>query len=139
MLPDKLLKMMDLRKPNILYPLSLVALTIYYVFPFLKRLDYWGVRDWDLFTTIAALPVGSILEYGQFPFWNPYMGGGNILFHHPEVAVLSPFFLLYLVFGAVVGLKLQVGICYLIGFWGSFRLFERLGHSRPAALARAQA
>jgi len=125
---------MEIKKQQLLYPLTLIALAIYYVIPFLKRYDYWGVRDWDLFATIAAVPVGSILEYGQFPFWNPYMGGGNILFHHPEVAVLSPFFLLYMVFGAVVGLKLQVAICYLIGFWGSFRLFQRFGHSRLAAL-----
>ena len=68
---------------------------------------------------MAALPVGSIIEYGQFPFWNPYLGGGNILFHHPEVAILSPFLLFYLIFGAVVGLKLQVLVCYWLGFFGA--------------------
>ncbi len=110
-------------------PLLFFLLAVYYTLPFLLKLDFLGGRDWDLFTTIAAVPVGSLLEYGQFPFWNPYLGGGNILFHHPEVLVLSPFMLLYLIFGAVVGLKLQVLICYFLGFWGSYKLFQELGIS----------
>lgn len=125
---------MTFRKTNVLYPLLFALLAIYYTLPFLYRYDYWGVRDWGLFTTIAAVPAGSIIHYSQFPFWNPYLGGGNILFHHPEVAVLSPFFPLYLIFGAVIGLKIQVLICYFLGFWGSHRLFCRLGVS-PAASA----
>jgi len=87
-----------------------------------------------LFLTIAGAPATSILEYGQFPFWNPYLGGGNILFHHPEVAVLSPFLLLYLLFGPVVGLKLQVLICYFVGIWGGHRLAKQLGMSDLAAV-----
>jgi len=97
-------------------------LALFYALPFLMKLECVGVRDWDLFTTMAAVPVGSILDFGQFPFWNMYLGGGNILFHHPEVLVISPFFLLYLLFGPVIGLKLQVLICYFLGFWGSYLL-----------------
>ena len=104
-----------------------LLLAVYYALPFLLKLTWWGVRDWDLFLTIAAAPAGSILDYGQFPFWNPYLSGGNILFHHPEVAVLTPFFLFYLLFGAVIGLKLQVLMAYFLGFWGSMRLGRTLG------------
>jgi hypothetical protein len=118
---------MRLTKSKLLFPAVSLVLALYYTLPFLLKYDYWGVRDWDLFTTIAAVPVGTIVHYGQFPFWNPYLGGGNILFHHPEVAVLSPFLLLYLIFGPVIGLKLQVLICYFLGFWGSQRLFSWLG------------
>lgn len=116
--------------------LSLI-LALVYSLPLLLHPNYLGVRDWDLFTTIAGVPVGSIIHYGQFPFWNPYMGGGNILFHHPEVLVLSPFFLLYLIFGELVGLKLQVFICYFLGFYGSFKLFGRLGISKTVSFAMA--
>ncbi len=130
---------MRLRKPNLIVVISSAVLALYYAMPLLLKLRWWGVRDWDLFTAIAAIPVGEIVHYGQFPFWNPYMGGGNILFHHPEVAVLTPFFLLYLVFGAVVGLKLQVLICYFLGFWGSQRLFRTLGMSRWIAVVAAVA
>ncbi len=130
---------MTLIKSKVLFPSIFLLLSVYYTLPFLLKYDYWGIRDWDLFTTIAAVPVGSLLHYGQFPFWNPYLGGGNILFHHPEVAVLSPFLLLYLIFGAVVGLKLQVMICYFLGFWGSHRLATALGISKWAAVVTAVA
>ena len=106
----------DITKHKLFTPGLSAILSLFYTLPFLLKITWWGGRDWDLFTTMAAVPVGSLVDYGQFPFWNSYLGGGNILFHHPEVAVLSPFFLLYLVFGAVVGLKLQVLICYVIGF-----------------------
>ena len=123
----------DITKHKLFAPGLSAVLALYYTLPFLLKITWWGGRDWDLFTTMAAVPVGSLLDYGQFPFWNLYLGGGNILFHHPEVAILSPFFLLYLVFGAVVGLKLQVLICYFIGFYGSIKLSEQLGMSTLAA------
>ncbi|MBD3331621.1 hypothetical protein GF356_02120 [candidate division GN15 bacterium] len=115
-------------------PALFVLLAIYYALPLLLKIDWWGVRDWDLFTTIAAVPTGTVLNYGQFPFWNPYLGGGNILFHHPEVTVLSPFFLFYLLFGPLVGLKLQVLLCYAIGFGGSYLLARSFGLSRIAGV-----
>lgn len=130
---------MEFNKHRLSYPVLFLLLSLYYALPLLLKYDWWGVRDWDLFTTVAAVPVGSLVDYGQFPFWNPHLGGGNILFHHPEVAVLTPFFLLYLVFGPVVGLKLQVFICYFIGFWGSFRLARQAGLSSLAGVVTAVA
>ncbi len=91
-----------------------------------------GVHDWELFTAMAEIPRVMILKFGQFPFWNPYIGGGNILFHHPEVSVLSPLYALTLAFGAVIGLKLQVMVCYFLGFWGSVRFARTLGMSEGA-------
>jgi len=131
--------MMHFRKSNFLLPALSLVLALYYTLPFLLKITYWGVRDWDLFTTITAAPVGSIVYYGQFPFWNPYLAGGNILFHHPEVAILTPFFLLQLLFGSVIGLKLQVLVCYFLGFWGSQRLFRTLGMSVGAAVVASVA
>jgi hypothetical protein len=130
---------MNVAKSKLWSPLSAAVLSLVYTLPFLLKLKFWGVRDWDLFTTLAAVPAQTILEYGQFPFWNPYHAGGNILFHHPEVAVLSPFLLLYVLFGAVIGLKLQVLLCYFLGFWGSQNLFQKLGMSVPAGLLAAAA
>ena len=118
-------------------PVVLFLLAVYYVLPFLLKLNYWGIRDWDLFTTVTAVPVSAIVDYGQFPFWNPYLMGGNILFHHPEVAIFSPFLLLHLVLGPVVGLKIQVLICYFLGLWGSYRLGRTLGMSTLAGLLMA--
>ncbi|HOP07602.1 MAG TPA: hypothetical protein PLF13_09955 [candidate division Zixibacteria bacterium] len=117
--------------------IGLSALSLYYVLPFLLHLTNWGGRDWDLFTTIAAVPIDTVVRYGQFPYWNPYLAGGNILFHHPEVAFLTPFTLLYWIFGAVVGLKLQVLFCYFLGFYGSYRFARYFDLSRAASLLAA--
>ena len=130
---------MDVKKSNLLAVSVCLALAVYYTLPFLLKITYWGVRDWDLFSAVQAAPVGSILYYGQFPFWNPYMAGGNILFHHPEIGVLTPIFLLHLIFGVVIGFKLQVLVCYFLGFWGGVKLASRLGMSMPAALLTAVA
>ncbi|HSG98628.1 MAG TPA: hypothetical protein VLB27_01175, partial [candidate division Zixibacteria bacterium] len=89
--------------------------------PFLARLTQWGIHDWELFSAMGEIPRTLLLQFGQFPYWNPYIGGGNILFHHPEVATLTPLYLLPLLFGAIIGLKLQVTLCYFLGFWGSVR------------------
>jgi len=125
---------MQFNKARLVYPVIFGLAAIYYTLPLLINLDHWGVRDWDLFLTIAGAPAASILDYAQFPFWNPYLGGGNILFHHPEVGVLTPFFLLYLLFGPVVGLKLQVLLGYFIGLYGSHRLAQQLGISNLSAV-----
>lgn len=95
--------------------------------PVLNHMSNWGVRDWDLFTTLHAAAVKSILEYHQFPFWNPYIGGGNILFAHPEVPVLNPLFGLLLGFGPLYGLKLQILVVYFIGLLGGYKLARQIG------------
>ncbi|MEZ5358013.1 MAG: hypothetical protein R3F48_04220 [Candidatus Zixiibacteriota bacterium] len=97
--------------------------------PIITTLSNWGIRDWDLFTTLHASVVRSIVEYGQFPFWNPYIGGGNILFAHPEVPVLNPVVLLYLVFGPLIGLKIQLLLAYYCGFIGTYKLARAFGIS----------
>jgi hypothetical protein len=114
---------------------ALISLLVAVIFtlPFLLKWDYIGVGDWELFITIMAVPAKTVIHYHQFPFWNPYIGGGNILFAHPEVGILSPFFPLVLLFGAVAGLKLQVLLAYFLGFWGSFLLARKLGLSSIAS------
>ncbi len=111
-------------------PAIFFGVALIFSLPFLLKWNYIGPRDWELFVTMAAIPVKSILYYFQFPFFNPYLAGGNILFAHPEVAVFSPFFLILLLFGAIGGLKLQVLIVYFLGFWGSWLFSRQLGLSK---------
>ena len=106
-----------------------LAVTGVLAVPWLQNLHNWGIRDWDLFTTLHAAAVSAIQDYGQFPFWNPYIGGGNILFAHPEVPVLNPLFGLLLLFGPLTGLKVQVLVIYFIGMAGFYKLARQLGIS----------
>lgn len=113
--------------------LIFAAITGIIAVPVLKNVGNWGIRDWDLFATLQAAAVRSIVEYHQFPFWNPYIGGGNILFAHPEVSVLNPLFALQLVFGSLIGLKLQILAVYFIGLIGTYKMARQFGISRQAA------
>jgi len=124
---------MNENKRKYIPPLISFIVAFAFALPILLDWKYIGPRDWELFTTMAAVPVKTVLHYGQFPFWNPYIGGGNILFVHPEAAILSPFFLIYLIFGAIGGLKIQVMIAWFLGFWGSYRFTRRLGLSKPSS------
>ncbi len=116
--------------PYLLYLIITGILAI----PILNSFSQWGIRDWDLFTALHAAAVKSILEYGQFPFWNPYIGGGNILFAHPEVPVLNPLFGLLLLFGPVAGFKIQVLVVYFLGMIGFYKLSRQLGISFRGSL-----
>jgi hypothetical protein len=111
-----------------------VGITLILAVPILRHIHNWGVRDWDLFTTLHAAAVRSVVQYGQFPFWNPYIGGGNILFAHPEVPVLNPLFGLLLIFGPLIGLKIQMLVVYFIGLAGWYKLSRQLGISYHGAL-----
>ena len=115
------------------YLLFLIVTAILAI-PLLKNFSYWGIRDWDLFTTLHAAAVHTVKEYGQFPFWNPWIGGGNILFAHPETPVLHPSFLLLWLLGPLAGLKIQILLIYYLGFIGMFKLARILEINFWAAL-----
>jgi hypothetical protein len=123
----------DIYIPEWLPYVIFIGVSLLLSIPLLRHMSYWGIRDWDLFTTLNAATVRSIVDYGQFPFWNPYIGGGNILFAHPEVSVLNPLFGLLLVFGPLTGLKIQIVVIYFLGLVGFYRLARQLGISPAAA------
>jgi len=69
--------------------------------PIFQEFENWGVRDWDLHIFYHAVPVSTILDYHQFPLWNPYHCGGSPLLAHPQSSFLSPTVLFSLIFGVV--------------------------------------
>ena len=99
---------------------SLFFISIY------KNFDYWGIRDWDYHQFINAVPRQTILEYGQIPLWNPYQCGGNVMLANPQSGFLSPFFIFIILFGEVVGLKINIIIHMMIGMLGSYYLARHL-------------
>src|SRR3989338_243337 len=104
---------------------SLVALV--YAFPILEKISYWGYSDWDQFTFWNAVPRETILRYHQFPLWNPYANGGNVMLAHPDSPFLSPFYVFVLLFGPVLGLKLEIIIHLIAGLGGMFLLSQYMG------------
>ena len=62
-----------------------------YLKPFLEFKDTMFLRlDWHKEFQMTSANWISITKYHEFPFWNPYIRGGNFLFAHPESNVFSP-------------------------------------------------
>lgn len=99
---------------------TLIALLI--VSPIFKSINNWSSNDWDQHFFYYEAARKSIAEYKQFPFWNPWHCGGNALLAHPESAFLYPLFILNLIFGTVIGLKIQIFLHLIIGMFGMWLL-----------------
>ena len=107
--------------------------SIIYAFPVLENISYWGTADWDLFTFWNAVPRDTILRFHQFPFWNPYVNGGNPMLAHPDSPFLSPLYIFVLLFGPLIGIKIQIFVHLFIGLTGMFYLSRNLNLSPKAS------
>jgi len=128
-----------MRRPNFYWPkvslkqvLFLIAASlpiIAYTFKFslLYRHGIFMGEDWDYFAQSYEAARQSVLHYHQFPWWNPWMNGGQPLFANPQFGLFSLQMPLVLLFGTVAGLHYSILIYYLLGFWGMYLLLNRLG------------
>jgi hypothetical protein len=114
-----------------------LALAFLYACPVFQNISYWGHMDWDQFTFWHAVPREVIVRYKQFPLWNPYANGGNVLLAHPQSAFLSPFFIFVLLGGPILGLKLEIFAHLLVGLAGMYRLSLSMGLNRRCAYLSA--
>lgn len=103
-----------------------IALTlpiILFSLPLLLTKNKLAAGDADYLTqTYEAMRI-SLLEYRQFPWWNPWVSGGVPLFANPQFGLISIATPLVLVFGAPFGMKLTIMCYFIIGFWGFRKLF----------------
>ena len=77
-----------------------------------------------LIQTVEAARI-SILDHGQFPWWNPWISGGVPLFPNPQFGLLALPTILGLLFGAVIGYKLAIVAYFILGFYGLLLLFRK--------------
>lgn len=115
--------------------LALVALA--YTLPIFHHVGNWGIQDWDQHLFYHGVPRTTILEYHQFPLWNPYYVGGTVLLANPQSRVLAPSFLLILAFGPVAGLKIDIWLHVFVGLLGMYLLARHYRLGRAAALVSA--
>jgi hypothetical protein len=102
--------------------LAALFVTVIFLSPVIEDFSFWGQMDWDQFVSWNAIPRDTLLRYGQFPLWNPYVNGGNVLLAHPHSPFLSPFYVFVLVFGAYPGLKIQIFVYFFLGLVGMYSL-----------------
>lgn len=82
----------------------------------------WG--DFSFFAQAYEAIRQSILEYHQFPWWNPWISGGIPLYANPQMGVFSIQTIFVLFFGASIGLKLAIAF-YTVAGYASMQLLLR--------------
>ncbi|MDP8223876.1 MAG: hypothetical protein P9L99_10990 [Candidatus Lernaella stagnicola] len=102
--------------------------------------DDYRDNDWLSVLFFRAWLHQSVHEYGAFPLWCPFVGGGYPTIQHPSDDSLTPFAAPVLLFGEVIGVKINLLVlllCGVLGMYGLARTGPRLG--RPGATFAAAA
>lgn len=126
-----------LHNKNYSVALFLAVVAWVYTFPVFSQMQWWGIQDWDQHLFYHGVPRLTLLEYGQFPLWNPYYVGGTVMLANPQSRFLSPTFLLHLLVGEVAGIKIEIWFYLAAGLGGAYALGRHYGLHRGGALLAA--
>jgi hypothetical protein len=91
-------------------------------------------QDWQFFQFFDEVARRTMLDYGQFPLWNPYMCGGNTMIGNPQTTWLAPTYPLILWFGTTLGQRLTQMTVIVVCCEGGYRLMRHFGVGPTAAL-----
>ena len=116
------------------------AFAMVFCYPLVPHLSIPGtLNDWDQISASQRAAYWTVRQYHQFPLWNPFECGGIPPLGDPNSHFLTPWFLLTLMFGPVVGLHLEVVIYSAISWAGGYVLGRVLGMRRISAICTATA
>lgn len=114
--------------------LLLVPLAVALLWPALASGDRLGGKDWNAFLGQAQAEAQTLLEWGQFPAWNPWRRGGQVSFAQPESMLLTPVTPLVLWLGAPLAFKTLLVPLFVACGLGLVALSRDLGLRGGAAL-----
>ena len=118
----------------------LLAQIAYVLAPSLTTMNTLGGHDWEQMETHRQLIVKTVLDYHQFPFWQPYACGGHPNWggYESGSTVVSPWFPAYLYASLPVAMRIEIWGSALISAIGTWLFAGRFTRS-PAARALAVA
>ncbi len=121
---------------DILAVFLIISIVVFSSLPLFKNINNINL-DWDFLENLSffRLMRQSILEYHQYPLRTPYFSGGYPLIGHPssKAFFISFLFVNPLIFGEVIGSKINSFLVFLIGVLGMYYLtryilkYNRLG------------
>jgi hypothetical protein len=117
-------------------PWVLAALIAVLGWPLLSDPDGLPFGDWDYYAAKYEACRRSIVDYQQFPWWDPWTRGGFPLAANPLCGVSGVAMPLVLAFGTTIGLRLATLACFLLAAEGARRL-ARIWLGDPVASAAA--
>lgn len=115
-------------------PLLFLTLVCIFLFPVITSSTNLGIQDWDHHIAYLESARNSVLTYKQIPLWNPYHCGGLPALGDPQSGIISITFLLVLIFGTVVGVKLSLITHFFIALFSCFKLLEYIKFSKRASI-----
>ncbi len=92
------------------------------VFPIMRNPDGFGFSDWDFVLDKFEAARRTILIWGQFPWWDPWVRGGFPLAAEPQIGACSIATPLVLMLGTTIGLRLATILWLLTAVEGTYRL-----------------
>lgn len=109
---------------NRLYFIAIFLIPTMLYFPYYLTSSKIGLvnGDFDYFLQNYEAVRRSIVEFHQFPWWNPWSGGGLPLYANPQIGVFSIPSFFAILFGTVLGLKLSVILFMIAGQAGLYLL-----------------
>jgi hypothetical protein len=124
----------ETRRGNLVAALVLQVVTASFAIPLFAHPGSLGISDWDYHLHAYEAVRRSIVEWGEFPWWDPWSCGGFPLAAEPQVGLVSVDTPLVLALGTSVGLRLAAVAGIMIAVEGARRL-ARLWLSDPWAVA----
>ncbi len=80
--------------------------------------------DFSFFAQGYQAIHSSIIDYHQFPWFNPWVAGGVPLFANPQMGVFSITTLFVFIFGAPFGLKMTIALFIILGYLSMYKLLR---------------
>ncbi|QEH34440.1 hypothetical protein OJF2_29790 [Aquisphaera giovannonii] len=117
-------------------PYLLAATALAMAWPMLGHPENLGFGDWDYYLGKHEAIRRTILEYGEFPWWDPWTRGGFPLAASPQCGLVSVHMPFVLLLGTTAGMGIGTAICMALACEGARRL-ARLWIVDPWASAAA--
>src|SRR5574341_591302 len=117
--------MLQIKKIKGAVPYIIISLlALWFTSPIFHEIKNTGPNDWDIICYPEELARITFIDYHQFPLWNSYSNGGRPLLGHPQTSFLRPTFIFPLLFGCIVGLKVEFLVMCIMGMIGMFLLSQ---------------
>ncbi|HAJ56342.1 MAG TPA: hypothetical protein DCL35_01070 [Candidatus Omnitrophica bacterium] len=111
----------------------LIVLIVFACLPLFKNVHNINL-DLDFLQMLSStkFDADATTEHYQIPLWSPYLGGGYPVYAHPSRRIGSPLFVIQLLFGEIIHVKVNIFLSFLIGGLGMYYLCRRIFKYVPA-------
>ncbi len=116
--------LLNLIRKNTLHIIAIIVIIVWN-FPYVSGNNFIDRGDFSYFLQGYESIRITILDYHQFPWWNPWVSGGMPLYANPQIGVFSITTLMVMIFGTITGLKLTIIILMVAGYLCMLILLKR--------------